>query len=144
MRLHRLFLTSAVLSFVSFLCLSVSRAQNSNDVYERIKDKPSKTHWCLPEAGNDGANIISGRCKVYAECLEDLNLTERVDQKPYPNLPESQVAQVKKCHQSLYNSARVNPQIKGSSSTQDWLEHHVYPGTEAKPFPIPSFSGLAR
>src|ERR1700732_2084211 len=76
---------------LNLLCLDSSSAQTGNDLYKLIKDQPSKTHWCLPEAGDDPANIIGGRCKIYEKCLHDLNLDEKVDQQPYPDLPAQQI-----------------------------------------------------
>jgi hypothetical protein len=95
--------------------------------------------WCLAGAGDDPAGIISGVCRVYSECLNTAGLSEAVDQEPFPSLSETQVAAVKKCHQAVYNGARVNPQIKGSKATQEWLLHHVFPKTEANVFDVPSF-----
>jgi hypothetical protein len=122
---------------LNLLCLESSSAQTGSDLYKLIKDQPSKTHWCLPEAGDDPANIIGGRCKIYEKCLQDLNVDEKVDQQPYPDLPAQQITKVKSCHQALFDAARSNPQIKGSRATQDWLQHSVFPGTEAKSFPVP-------
>ena len=144
MRVHHLLQALIVFATLNALCLGTGSAQNSADAYTRIQDKPSKIHWCLPETGNDPANIIESRCSVYRECLDELNLDEKVDQQPYPSLTEVQVAAIKRCHQALYNAARVNPQIKGSWATQNWLEHNVYPGTEAKTFPIPGVSSAPR
>ena len=117
------------------------RAQSVKETYSRINVNPSKFHWCLPEAGDDPAGIIGHACEVYSECRESAELTEAADQKPFPSLSDEQRLNLKKCHQALYNAARVNPQIKGSRATQDWLEHGVLQGTEAKPFSVPgSFS----
>jgi hypothetical protein len=112
-------------------------AQSSADVYRNIKAVPSSVRWCVPEAGDDPAGIIGSRCKVYRECLANANLDDSVDRKPFPKLSLEGVEDVRKCHQALYNAARVNPQIKGSGATQQWLECLVYPGTQAKPFSIP-------
>lgn len=111
--------------------------QSAKDTYNAISDRPSKIRWCLPGAGDDPAGIIGGRCRVYSECLDSAGLDGAVDQQPYPTLSENQIAEVKKCHQALYNGARVNPQIKGSKATQEWLVHGVYPGTEAKVLVVP-------
>jgi len=109
---------------------SPPQSQSASVAYARIMDSPSKAHWCLPEAGDDPSAIISGRCKVYRECLDRAGLTEEVSSDALPKL--------KACHQSLYNAARTNPQIKGSLATQTWLTHDVQPGTEAKTFPVPA------
>jgi hypothetical protein len=141
MKLYRLLL---VLCSVNLLYSAAGRTQSSSDVYAGIADTPSHIRWCLPQAGDDPAHIIGGRCKVYKDCLDDLNLDEKIDQPPYPNLSGAQVAEVRKCHQALYNAARSNPQLKGSAATQDWLEHKVLPGTEAKSFAVPNSSGQPR
>jgi hypothetical protein len=128
----------------SLFCPRIDQAQTSADIYNSIKTQPSTVRWCLPEAGEDGASIIGGRCKVYRECLASVNLDDSVDRKPFPVLSAVQVEDVRKCHQALYNAARVNPQVKGSGATQQWLEHLVYPGTQAKPFAIPGVVGTPR
>jgi hypothetical protein len=140
MRRHCLFSAFLAIAAFSFLNLVV-KAQSSADIYKSIRDDPSKTRWCLPGAGDDPAGIIGRRCQVYSECLDSLGLNESVDRRPYPALSAEQVEGVRKCHQALYNAARTNPQIKGSKATQDWLEHSVYSGTEAKSFPVPSNLG---
>jgi len=112
--------------------------QSAKSTYNAISDRPSKLRWCLPEAGDDPAGIIGGRCRVYSECLGSAGLDKAVDQLPYPTLSDDQIAAVKRCHQALYNGARVNPQIKGSKATQEWLVHGVYPGTEAKVLAVPN------
>ncbi|KAA6457263.1 hypothetical protein DYQ86_23330 [Acidobacteria bacterium AB60] len=140
MRRHRLFVAILVIAAFSFLNL-VARAQSSTDIYKSIKDDPSKIRWCLSEAGDDPAGIIGRRCQVYSECLDSLGLNDSVDKRPYPTLSAEQVESVRKCHQALYNAARTNPQLKGSKATQDWLEHNVSSGTEAKAFPVPSNLG---
>jgi hypothetical protein len=128
----------------SLFCPRIDQAQTSADVYNSIKTQPSTVRWCLPEAGEDGAGIIGGTCKVYRDCLATANLDESVDAKPFPDLSAGQVEDVRKCHQALYNAARVNPRIKGSGATQQWLEHLVYPGTQAKPFAIPGSASTPR
>jgi hypothetical protein len=114
------------------------RAQTDADIYKRINAHPSAIHWCLPDAGDDPAHIIEGRCKVYRECLSNLSLDEGVDRTPFPSLTAVEIDGVQRCHQALFNGARTNPQLKGSGATQKWLQHSVYPGTEAKSFPVPS------
>jgi hypothetical protein len=109
-------------------------AQSSIKVDSNIKGAQSTVRWCLPDAGNDPAGIIGGRCEVYRECLANAELDESADRKPFPKLFAGQVEALRKCHQALYNAARVNPQIKGSEATQQWLVNLVYPGTQAKPF----------
>jgi hypothetical protein len=140
MRRNRLFSAFLAIAAVSVINLVV-KAQSSADIYNSIKDDPSKIRWCLPEAGDDPAGIIGRRCQVYSECLDSLGLNQSADRRPYPALSAEQVESVRKCHQALYNAARTNPQIKGSNATQDWLEHSVYSGTEAKSFPVPSNLG---
>jgi hypothetical protein len=126
-------------------CSSLSaRAQTSADIYNSIKVQPSTIRWCLAQAGDDPAHIIEGRCKVYRECLSNLSLDESADRNVPPSLTPEQVGGVRKCHQALFNAARTNPQVKGSAATQDWLQHSVYPGTEAKSFPVPSNLGDPR
>jgi hypothetical protein len=120
------------------LCSSFVRAQASADIYKSIKVRPSAIRWCLPQAGDDPAHIIAGTCKVYRDCLSDLSLNESVDLNPSSSVATEKVDSVRKCHQALFNAARANPQIKGSAATQQWLQHAVYPGTEAKSFPVPS------
>jgi hypothetical protein len=114
------------------------RAQSAKETYSRISKNPSKIHWCVPEAGDDPAGIIGHACEVFSNCRESAGLTEAVDQKLFPPLSDEQRLNLKKCHQALYNAARVNPQIKGSKATQQWLEHDVLRGTEAKAFSVPS------
>lgn len=121
-----------------------AKAQASTDIYNSIRLQPSTTRWCLPQAGDDPAHIIEGRCKVYRNCLSDLNLDESIDRNVPSSLPPEQVDGVRRCHQALFNAARTNPQLKGSAATQQWLLHSVYPGTEAKSFPVPANLGEPR
>jgi hypothetical protein len=121
----------AFIGAVTFCSLSAN-AQTRTDAYA------STIRWCLPEAGDDPAHIISGVCRVYRECLSGATLDESVDRTPFPSLGFDKIEPLRKCHQALFNGARVNPQLKGSGATQHWLQHLVYPGTEAKSFPVPS------
>ena len=119
---------------VAILALGVmkeARTQNAKQVYAQIGQR-SPIHWCLAQAGDDPAGIIGKQCAVYSECLGALNLQDDVDRPPFTGLSEVQVNWVRRCHQELDSAARANPQIKGAGATEDWLEHHVYPGTEAK------------
>ncbi len=127
-------------AIIAFFTSPVS-AQTSQDVYRSIRTQPSTIHWCVPQAGDDPAHVIEGRCKVYRDCLSALSLDEGIDGSPILPLTPEQVDPVRKCHQALFNAARTNPQIKGSGATQQWLLHSVYPGTEAKSFPIPDNFG---
>ena len=138
--LFRLLIFIATATFCSFF----ASGQTSADVYNGIEVQPSTIHWCLPQAGDDPAHIIGGRCKVYRDCLSDLSLDESIDRNPMRRLTSEQVGSVRKCHQALFNAARMNPQIKGSAATQQWLQHSVYPGTEAKSFPVPGNLGAPR
>jgi hypothetical protein len=134
-----------LMSIATMACCSLSAgAQTSAEVCNGIKVQPSTIRWCLPQAGDDPAHIIEGRCKVYRECLSDLNLDESIDQNPARSITPEQVGGVRRCHQALFNAARTNPQIKGSAATQQWLQHSVYPGTEAKSFPVPGGLGDSR
>ena len=135
-----------ILMFIATMtCCSLSaRAQTSADAYSGIKVQPSTIRWCLPQAGDDPAHIIEGRCNVYRECLSDLSLNESIDRNPAPSITPEQRGGVRRCHQGLFNAARANPQIKGSAATQQWLQHSVYPGTEAKSFPVPGNLGAPR
>jgi hypothetical protein len=134
-----------LLAFVAIGPLAVpSGAQASSDTYAKIQERPSTIRWCLPKAGDDPAHIIGGRCEVYRECLSGAALDESVDRTPFPSLDAEKVEVLRKCHQALFNGAIVNPQIKGSAATQKWLLHMVYPGTEAKSFPIPGITGDPR
>jgi len=140
--------TGQLISFFTFLAavvflLASARAQTSADVYNGIKVRRSTIRWCLPQAGDDPAHIIGGSCKVYRDCLSGLSLDETVDRKPVP-LASEQVDSVRKCHQALFNAARANPQVKGSAATQDWLQHSVCAGTEARSFAVPSNLGDPR
>ena len=131
-----------LLAFVAIAsCASPAKSQALGDTYAKIKEHPSTVRWCSPEAGDDPAHIIEGRCRVYRDCLVNAKLDESVDHTPFALLDADKVESVRKCHQALFNGARVNPQIKGSGATQKWLQHAVYPGTEAKSFPIPGISG---
>ena len=121
-----------------------SVAQPRTAGYGGIETGPSAVHWCLPETGHDSSHIIESRCKVYRECLSNLSLDESVDRLTTASMTSDQVIGVRKCHQALFNAARMNPQIKGSAATQQWLTHSVYPGTEAKSFAIPANLGDAR
>jgi hypothetical protein len=125
-------------------CSLYAQAQTSSDVYNDIKGQPSTIRWCLPQAGDDPAHIIGGRCKVYRDCLSNLSLDESIDRSSPSSITPEQVGDVRKCHQALFNAARTNPQIKGSAATQQWLQHSVYPGTEAKSFPVPGNLGDPR
>ena len=135
-----------LLAFIAIIafCPSPARAQTRADVYNSIKARPSTIRWCLPEAGDDPAHIIGDRCKVYRDCLTDSGLDEKVDQTPFLSLAVEKIDSVRKCHQALFNAAKMNPQIKGSGATQQWLHHLVYPGTEAKSFPARSVTGDPR
>jgi hypothetical protein len=137
MRPYRLFLQLA-LGCVGFSGVRSAQPQAPKQTYAQIKSQPSAVHWCVAEAGDDPAHIISKSCEVYSECLGAVDLNESIDRPPFSGLPDDQIKWVRKCHQDLYNAAHSNPQVKGSRATQDWLEHGVYPGTEAKSFPIPS------
>ena len=141
--------TGHLISFFTFLAavvflLASARAQTSADVYNSIKVRRSTIRWCLPQAGDDPAHIIGGSCKVYRDCLSGLSLDEIVDRRPMPSLASEKVDSVRKCHQALFNAARADPQVKGSAATQDWLQHSVYPGTEARSFAVPSNFGDPR
>jgi hypothetical protein len=139
--MHRngLILVSAFFAVANLFCFGVGPTQTGTEVYKRINDQPSKIHWCLPQAGNDPANIISNSCEVYKKCLSDSDLDDGVvDRQPFPDLSADQIKKVKSCHQALFNAARSNLQIKGSGATQDWLQHSVSPGTEAKSFSVPN------
>ena len=138
MKLFGLICGCIILSALSVAQGPDELGQSAKDTYNAISDAHSKIRWCLPAAGDDPAGIIAGRCRVYSECLESAGLDGTVDQQPYPSLSENQIAEVKKCHQALYNGARVNPQIKGSKATQEWLLHGVYPGTKVKVLAVPS------
>jgi hypothetical protein len=129
-----------IFAAIQLHCPYPAQAQIQPAIYMNIQESPSKLRWCLPEAGDDPDRIISGRCIVYSECLNDLGLKERVDRRPYPALSKIQVEGLRKCHQALDNAARTNPQIQGSKATQDWLEHDVIPGSEAKSSPVPAKS----
>ena len=107
-------------------------------VYAQIKKQPSTIRWCTPEAEDDPAHIIGNSCEAYSECLGAVGLDESIDNPPFAGLTDDQIQWVGRCHQTLYNAAHSNPQIKGSRVTQDWLEHNGYPGTEAKPVPVPN------
>jgi hypothetical protein len=123
----------------SFLGLSGPKAaqpQDPKQIYAQIK-QASTIHWCLPQAGDDPSGTIGNQCEVYSECLGALGLQDDVDRPPFTGLSDVQVNWVRRCHQVLHNAAHANPQIKGATATQDWLEHHVYPGTEAKPSAAP-------
>ena len=127
------------------LCSSIGIAQTgASDIYNAIKARPSSTPWCHAAAGDDPAHIISGRCKIYAECLNTADLDAKVDQIPFPELTAEKVERLRKCHQYLFNAARANPQIKGSAATQKWLLKSVSPGSEAKSFPVPASMGDPR
>jgi hypothetical protein len=142
-RLRHLFRILMLTATMACCSLSV-RAQVSADVHNGVKVQPSTIRWCLPPAGDDPAHIIEGRCKVYRACLSGLSLDESIDGNPAPSVTPEQVDGVRRCHQALFNAARANPQVKGSAATQQWLQHSVYPGTEAKSFPIPGNLGVPR
>jgi hypothetical protein len=127
------------LAFVSVALhgLHAAQPQNPQQIYAQIKSQPSTIHWCLSQAGDDPAHIIGNQCELYSECLGALGLQDDVDRPPFTGLSDVQVNWVRRCHQVLDNAAHANPQIKGATATQDWLEHHVYPGTEAKPSAAP-------
>jgi hypothetical protein len=125
------------LAGIVFFLLS-ARAQTSADIYGSLEAHPSTIHW------DDPAHIIGGSCKVYRDCLSNLSLDEIVDRNRLPSLASEQVDSVRKCHQALFNAARANPQVKPSAATQAWLQHSIYPGTEAKSFAVPSNFGDPR
>jgi hypothetical protein len=109
-----------------------AQPQDPKEIYAQIRAQPSAIHWCLAAAGNDPGGTIGNQCAVYSECLGALDLHDDVDRAPFTGLSDVQVNWVRRCHQVLWNAAHASPQIKGAAATQDWLEHHVYPGTEAK------------
>ena len=136
MRIYRL------LIFLAFVAIGLhgskgAQPQDPKQIYAQINKQPSTIHWCLPQAGDDPAGILGSQCEVYSECLGALGLQDDVDRPPFTGLSDVQVNWVRRCHQVLDNAAHANPQIKGATATQDWLEHHVYPGTEAKPSAAP-------
>ena len=116
--------------------LSAAQPQDPKQIYAQVK-QPSTIHWCLPQAGDDPSGTIGNQCARYSECLGALGLQDDVDRPPFTGLSDTQVGWVRRCHQGLFDAARANPQIKGAAATQDWLEHRVYPGTEAKPTAAP-------
>jgi hypothetical protein len=142
MKLSNSFLLVSFMVTMAFNSMSAVAQPRAS--YSVIETEPSAIHWCLPEAGDDPSHIIEGRCKVYRECLSSLSLDERVDRLTTASMTPDQVIGVRKCHQALFNAARLNPQVKGSAATQQWLTHSVYPGTEAKSFAIPANLGEAR
>jgi hypothetical protein len=79
----------------------------------------STIRWCLPEAGEDGAGIIGGRCKVYRDCLANANLNETVDRQPFPKLSIGQVEDVRERHQGAIqrSEGKSTDQRIGSDST---------------------------
>jgi len=119
-------------------CVSTqTQAQTDAEIYAAIKESPSSIHWCVPQAGNDPANIIRGRCEVYATCLNQARLAPKIDELPDVSLYPAEIESLRRCHQALYNAARSNPELKGSKATQDWLTQNVRAGTQAKPFAVP-------
>src|SRR5271170_6824999 len=102
-----------VFALVILFWIGVTSAQSSSETNQKMSETPSLTRWCLAEAGDHPSSVIANRCKVYHECLGDLNLSEKVDQQPYSDLTETQAEGVRRCHQALYNAARMNPQVKG-------------------------------
>ena len=130
-------LICAVFAVATLLSAGMAWGQSATQVYNSIKENPSRIRWCLPQAGDDPAGIIRSRCKIYSECLESAGLNQNVDHRNRV-LPQSDAEELRKCHQALYNAARMNPEIKGSKATQDWLLREVHSGTEAKSFSVPS------
>jgi hypothetical protein len=143
MRLHRLWIIAVLLS-ASLHDVCAAQHQNKAEVYAQINKQPSAMRWCTPQAGDDPAHIMGKSCEAYSECLGAVGLDESIDRPPFSGLTDDQIKWVGRCHQTLYNAARTNSQIKGSKATQDWIEHNVYPGTEAKPFPAPNSSPSPR
>ena len=119
MRVANLFCICIVCLATDLVSSQASAQQSEKDIYTAISETPSRTHWCLPAAGDDPAGIIGGCCQVYSECLASAELTQVVDQQPFPSLSDAKRTSLKKCHQALYNAARVNPQIKGSKATRN-------------------------
>ena len=137
--MHAVRFQSVVLAFIlSFGFVHALCAQTARQTYDAISEKSSKVHWCLQAAGSDSAGIIESRCQIYSECLASAKLTAGVDELPFPAISEDLRQSLRKCHQALFNAAIMNPQLKGSKATQDWLQHHVMKGTEAKSFPVPA------
>jgi hypothetical protein len=124
---------------VGFAC--VLSAQSPQNTYNALSEVPSKIHWCLPAAGHDPSGIIESRCRIYSDCLVSAGLTVTVDEAPFPTLSDDQRESVRRCHQALFNAAATNPQLNGSKATQEWLQHQVIRGTEAKSFPVPAMMG---
>lgn len=116
---------------------TVAQEPSAKSVYNAVRDTPAKVRWCLPEAGDDPASIISSSCAKYSACLDDGKLSPTVDRSPYVQLQKDALTALQRCHQYLYNAARANPQLKGSKATQVWLTGDVQPGSEAKSFPVP-------
>ena len=131
---------------VAFLGLCTPKAARSQDpkqIYAQIK-QPSTIRWCLPQAGDDPSGTIGSQCARYNECLGAVGLQDDVDRPPFSDLSDVQVGWVRRCHEVLADAARTHPQVKGAAATLDWLEHHVYPATEAKPSTASSAPSSAR
>jgi hypothetical protein len=131
-----------LLFMLGFGFVGVLSAQSPEDVYNAISEVPGRIHWCLPGAGDDPAGIIESRCRIYSNCLASARLTVAVDEAPFPTLSDDLRESVRRCHQALFNAAATNPQLKGSKATQEWLQHRVIRGTEAKSFPVPAAMGF--
>jgi len=99
---------------------------------------PQPIHWCGPGSKDDPAHTIAESCEAYSECLGAVGLFEAIDRPPFTGLSDTQIKWVKRCHQTLHDAARANPRIDNSKETQAWLEHAVYPGTEAVSSPAPN------
>ena len=144
MRVANLFCGCIICGAIDLVSLHSSAQQSGKDVYAAISETPNKIRWCLPAAGDDPEGIIGNRCQGYSDCLDMGDLTKLADQRPFPSLSAVQRTNLQTCHQFLYFAAKMNPQIKGSKATQDWLEHDVVPGTEAKSFAVPAWLSLPR
>jgi hypothetical protein len=129
-------LLSALLPLALAAAQTPAQTRYPARIYAQLKSQPPP-HWCQPQTGDDPAHIISNSCAAYSECLGAVGLQDDVDRPPFSGLSDTQVSWVRKCHQNLYNAARTNPQIKGSTATQEWLQHSVYPGTAARPSAVP-------
>jgi hypothetical protein len=136
--------TRRLLPLLAVTCIFLSTPRAAHPQAQPQAKPPQSIHWCGPVSKDDSTHAIAESCEAYSECLGAVGLFEAIDRPPFTGLSDSQIKWVKRCHQTLHDAASAHPRIDNSKETQAWLEHAVYPGTEAQPLTAPSPSSPPR
>ena len=99
---------------------------------------------CGAGGGGSTTGPINGSCAVHDHCYDHAKIGASSNFPSGQPMTPDQAATAQKCNQALYNGARSNPGVPGSSAIQWWLVNGdknpfgnyyiLYPGTEAKPW----------